>query len=125
MAVALNVGVEAVSYQRAVDAVPTDYPRRKVNIPPAAAITSHVDRVFALAAGELAVSRAVRPRLSNPYVVQPDRYRQLFADIEAATRDLSADGEAGRIIQSARTLLLRMKADFDALDDARSALVKA
>ncbi|MXY55906.1 MAG: hypothetical protein F4029_00430 [Gammaproteobacteria bacterium] len=126
MAVAVAFGIEGVSYQRAIDASPTDYPQRRVALPAGAAIASHVHTVFKLDGSEKAMARAIRPRLANPYVVVPDRYRQLFEEIETATRDHAAEeDETGRVVQSARALLLAMKADFAALDGARSALIRA
>lgn len=125
MAIALASGIEGVSYQRAIDASPTDYPRRMVALPAGAAIASHVHGVFKLDGSEKAIAQAIRPRLANPYVVVPDRYRQLFEEIETATRDHAEEDETGRVVQSARALLLAMKADFAALDGARSALIRA
>ena len=126
MAVALHMGVEAVTYQPSMDASPTDYPRRKVNLPGSASIPSHVDRVFALDASDDQIASAVAPRISNPYVTAPARYRELFGEIETATDGHAvATGEEARIVGSARALLLAMRADFEALDTSRNALVKA
>ncbi len=126
MAVSLNMGVEGVSYQPSLGPSRTDYPRSKVNLPVSASIPSHVDRVFRLDASERMLANAIRPRVSNPYVTVPARYRQLFGEIEAATaaHDGGA-GEAGRIVQSARSVLLAMKSDFEAFETSRNALVKA
>lgn len=119
------MGVEGVSYQRAVETVEL-YPRTRINLPVGAAIPSHVADVFRLDASERVMSEALRPRLADPYVTAPARYRELFEDIEAATRDhADSAGEAGRIVQSARMVLLAMKADFAAFENRRSALIKA
>ena len=126
MAVSLNMGVEGVSYQPAVDRLRTDYPRSKVNLPVGASIPSHVDGVFRLDASEQVLTAAIKPRLANPYVTVPANYRTLFAEIEAATSEHAGDhGETGRIVQSARALLLSMKTDFAAFENARNALIKA
>ena len=126
MAVALHMGVEAVTYQPSMDPSPTDYPRRKINLPVSASIPSHVDRVFALDASDHQIAGAVAPRISNPYVTAPARYRELFGEIETATDGhAGATGEEARIVASARALLLAMRADFETLDTSRNALVKA
>ena len=126
MAVALNMGVEGVSYQPSVVDSQADYPRSKVNLPISASIPSHVDRVFNLDASDRVLANAIRPRLSNPGITIPARYLGLFNDIEAATRRLDDErGETGRIVQSARSLLQTMKAEFETFASSRNALVKA
>ena len=126
MAVALNMGVEGVSYQPSIADSRADYPRSKVNLPVSASIPSHVDRVFNLDSSDRVLAQAVRPRLSNPSVTIPAQYFRLFNEIEAQTRQLTAEsGETGRIVQSARSLLLAMKSDFEAFANSRNALIKA
>ena len=126
MAVSLHMGVEAVSYQPTVGPSPTDYPRSKVNLGTGASIPSHLDRVFRLDASEALLADAAAPRVADPYVTAPARYKELFAEIEAATAGHAGDSDdAARVVQSARALLLAMRAEFDALDTSRSALVKA
>ena len=126
MAVSLTMGLEGVSYQPALADTQADYPRRKVNLPIGASIPSHVDRVFNLDASDLVLANAMRPRLSNPAVTIPANYTGLFNDIEAETRRYAGEaGETGRIVQSARSLLLAMKSDFEAFTNARNALIKA
>ena len=126
MAVSLNMGVEGVSYQPSVADSPADYPRRKVNLPVSASIPSHVDQVFNLDASERVLTNAIKPRLANPGVTIPAQYARLFNEIEATTREFTGEqGETGRIVQSARSLLLAMKSDFEAFANSRSALIKA
>ena len=126
MAVSLNMGVEGVSYQPSVAGSQADYPRSKVNLPISASIPSHVDRVFNLDASDRVLANAIKPRLANPNVTIPAQYSKLFNDIEAETRRFTGEqGEAGRIVQSARSLLLAMKSDFEAFASARNALLKA
>ena len=125
MAVLLNMGVEGVSYQPSVVNSPADYPRRKVNLAVSASIPSHVDQVFNLDASERVLRNAIAPRLSNPSVTIPAQYSRLFNEIEAETaRCVGEQGETGRIVQSARSLLLAMKSDFEAFANSRNALVK-
>ena len=126
MAVSLNMGVEGVSYQRSVVESQSGYPKTKTNLPIGASIPLHVDRVFNLDASNHLLARALSPRIANPYVTVPANYARLFNDIEAATGRLGGEpGESGRVLQSARTLLLRMKADSQAFETARNALIKA
>ena len=126
MAVSLNMGVEGVSYQPTVLDSQADYPRSKVNLPISASIPSHVDQVFNLDASDRVLTNAIRPRLSNPSVTIPSQYLRLFNDIEAETgRCVGEQGETGRIVQSARSLLLAMKSDFEAFANSRNALIKA
>ena len=126
MAVSLNMGVEAVSYQPSVGPSPTDYPRSKTNLPIGASIPSHVARVFGLDASERRLADAAAPRLANPHVTVPARYKELFGEIEAATASHTGDSDdAARIVQSARALLLAMRSEFEALETSRNALVKA
>ena len=126
MAVALHMGVEAVSFQPSVGSSPTDYPRSKVNLPVAASIPSYVNRVFGLDASDQLLANAVAPRVSNPYVTAPARYKELFGEIEAATASHPSDSDhAAHVVQSARALLLAMRSDFEALETSRNALVKA
>ena len=126
MAVSLNMGVEGVSYQRSVAEWRSGYPESRANLPIGASIPLHVDRVFNLDAGDRFLARALSPRIANPYVTVPANYAKLFSDIEAATgRHGGEEGESGRILQSARTLLLTMKADFQAFEASRNALIKA
>lgn len=125
MAVAPDMGVEAVSYQRALEPSSSDYPRARVALPVGAAIPSHVADVFRVDGSDRDITEALRPRLANPYVTAPARYRELFEDIEAATRDLGADAAPADVVQRARTLLLAMKADFVSFEGRRSALIKA
>ena len=126
MSVTLNMGVEGVSYQRSVVESRSGYPESKANLPIGASIPLHVDRVFNLDASDHFLARALGPRIANPYVTVPANYAKLFDDIEAATgRQGGAQGESGRILQSARTLLLAMKADFQAFEASRNALIKA
>ena len=126
MAVSLNMGVEGVSYQPSVADSQADYPRSKVNLPISASIPSYLDQVFNLDASDRVLTNAIRPRLSNPGVTIPAQYARLFNDIEAETRRYAGEpGEAGRIVQSARSLLLAMKSDFEAFANSRSALIKA
>lgn len=126
MAVSLNMGVEGVSYQPSVVDSQADYPRSKVNLPIGASIPSHLDQVFNLDASDRVLANAIRPRLSNPDVTIPANYARLFNDIEAQTRRYAGErGEAGRIVQSARGLLLAMKSEFEAFASSRNALIKA
>ena len=126
MAVSLNMGVEGVSYQPSVVDSRSDYPRRKVNLPVSASIPSHVERVFNLDASDRVLTNAIRPRLSNPDVTIPAHYARLFDDIEAETaRYTGESGETARIVQSARSLLLAMRSDFEAFASSRNALIKA
>ncbi len=125
MPVTLDMGVEAVSYQRAFEPSPADYPRTRVNLPVGAAIPSHVAGVLGVDHSDRAITEALRPRLANPYVTTPARYRELFEDIEAATRDLGGDAAPGDVVQRARTLLLAMKAEYAAFEGRRAALIKA
>ena len=126
MAVSLNMGIEGVSYQPSIAESRTDYPRSKVNLPVGTSIPSHVDEVFRLDTSERVLTAAIRPRLKNPYVTVPANYRTLFTDIETATSEYAGDqGETGRIVQSARALLLSMKADSAAFENSRNALIKA
>ena len=126
MAVSLNMGVEGVSYQPSIVDSRADYPRSKVNLPISASIPSHVDRVFSLDSSDRVLAHAVRPRLSNPGVTIPAQYIRLFNEIEAQTRHFTGEsGETGRIVQSARSLLLAMKSDFEAFAASRNALIKA
>ena len=126
MAVSLNMGVESVSYQRSTANAQSGYPENKANLPIGASIPLHVDRVFNLDASDHFLAGAVSPRIANPYVTVPANYAKLFNDIEAATgRHVGEQGESGRILQSARTLLLTMKADFQAFETSRNALIKA
>ena len=126
MAVSLNMGVEGVSYQRSVVGSPSGYPESKANLPTGASIPLHVDGVFNLDASDRFLAGAVSPRIANPYVTVPANYANLFNEIEAATgRGGGEQGESGRILQSARTLLLAMKSDFQALENSRNALIKA
>ena len=126
MAVSLNMGLEGVSYQPSVVDSQADYPRSKVNLPIGASIPSHVDQVFNLDASDRVLTNAIRPRLSNPDVTIPARYTRLFNDIEAQTRRYAGEpGETGRVVQSARSLLLAMKSDFEAFAHSRNALIKA
>ena len=126
MAVSLNMGVEGVSYQSSVVNSQADYPRSKVNLPVSASIPSHVDQVFNLDASDRVLTNAIRPRLSNPSVTIPAQYARLFQDIEAQTRRYTGEqGETGRIVQLARSLLLAMKSDFEAFANSRNALIKA
>ena len=126
MAVSLNMGVEGVSYQPSVADSQADYPRSKVNLPISASIPSYLDQVFNLDASERVLTNAIRPRLSNPSVTIPAQYARLFNDIEAQTRRYAGEsGEAGRIVQSARSLLLAMKSEFEAFTNSRNALIKA
>ena len=126
MAVSLNMGLEGVSYQPSVVGSWADYPRSKVNLPIGASIPSHVDQVFSLDASERVLADAIRPRLSNPDVTMPANYARQFDDIEAQTRRYDGEpGEKGRIVQSARGLLLAMKSDFEAFAHSRNALIKA
>lgn len=126
MAVSLNMGVEGVSYQRStVDSQP-GYPESRANLLIGPSIPLHVDRVFNLHASHQLLARTISPRLANPYVTVPSNYAKLFSDIEAATGHHGVEaGESGRILQSARTLLLAMKADFHAFETSRNALIKA
>ena len=126
MAVALQMGVESVSYQPSVVESRSGYPRSPVNLVLGASIPLHLDRVFNLDAGGKLLANAVRPRLKNPHVTVPANFRTLFNDVEAATgREANAPAEADRIIQSARALLLAMKGDFEAFETSRNALIKA
>ena len=126
MAVSLNMGVEGVSYQPSVADSQADYPRSKVNLPISASIPSYLDQVFNLDASDRVLTNAIRPRLSNPSVTIPAQYARLFNDIEAQTRRYAGEpGEAGRIVQSARSLLLAMKSEFEAFTNSRNALIKA
>ena len=126
MAVSLNMGVESVSYQRSVTDSQTGYPQSKAHLPVGASIPLHVDRVFNLDASDRLLASALRPRIANPYVTVPANYARLFNDIEAATGHHAGEaGESGRILQSARALLLTMKADFQAFETSRNALIKA
>ena len=126
MAVSLNMGVEGVSYQRSAVESRSGYPESKANLPIGASIPLHVDRVFNLDASDRFLARALSPRIANPYVTVPANYAKLFNDIEAATgRHGGEQGESGRILQSARALLLTMKADFQAFETSRNALIKA
>ena len=126
MAVALNMGVEAVSYQPSVGPSPADYPRSKVNLPIGASIPSYVNRVFGLDASDQLLANAVAPRVANPFVTVPARYKELFGEIEAATASHAGDSDdAAHVVQSARALLLAMRSDFEALETSRNALVKA
>ena len=126
MAVSLNMGVEAVSYQPSVGSSPTDYPRSKVNLPSGASIPSYVGRVFGLDASESFLADAVAPRLADPYITVPTRYKELFGEIEAATAGHASDSDdAVRVVQSARALLLAMRSEFESLETSRNALVKA
>ncbi|MDE0365558.1 MAG: hypothetical protein OXP09_08285 [Gammaproteobacteria bacterium] len=126
MAVSLNMGVEGVSYQRSAVESRSGYPESRANLPIGASIPLHVDRVFNLDASDRFLARALSPRIANPYVTVPANYAKLFNDIEAATgRQGGERGESGRILQSARTLLLAMKADFQAFETSRNALIKA
>lgn len=124
MAVALDMGVSGVSYQRAVETSAVDYPRARVNLPVGAAIPSHIAGVFRLDASERAFTEALRPRLANPYVTAPARYRELFEDIETATRDHAVNGPGADVVQRARTLLVAMKTDFAAFESRRAALIQ-
>ncbi len=120
------MGVEAVSYQPSIGASQTDYPSAKVTLPVSASIPSYVDKVFDLDASDRILANAIRPRLANPYITVPANYAKLFNDIEAATSGhVDEIGEGGRIVQSARALLLVMKADFEAFETSRNALIKA
>ena len=120
------MGIEGVSYQPAVGLSNTDYPRSKVSLPVGASIPCHVDKVFNLDASDRLLANAIRPRLGDPYVTVPARYRQLFEDIETATSDHPADqDDTARIVQAARALLLSMKADFAVFENSRNALIKA
>jgi len=126
MAVSLNMGVEGVSYQPSVADSQADYPRSKVNLPISASIPSYLDQVFNLDASDRVLTNAIRPRLSNPSVTIPAQYARLFNDIEAQTRRYAGEqGEAGRIVQSARNLLLAMKSEFEAFTNSRNALIKS
>ena len=126
MAVSLNMGVEAVSYQPSIGSSPTDYPRSKVNLPIGASIPSHVDRVFGLDSSEAFLAKAVAPRLANPYITVPARYKELFGEIEAATSDhANSSDDAAQVVLSARALLIAMRSEFEALETSRNALVKA
>ena len=126
MAVSLSMGVEGVSYQPSVADSQADYPRSKVNLPISASIPSYLDQVFNLDASDRVLTNAIRPRLSNPSVTIPAQYARLFNDIEAQTRRYAGEpGEAGRIVQSARSLLLAMKSEFEAFTNSRNALIKA
>ena len=126
MAVSLNMGVEGVSYQPSVADSQADYPRSKVNLPISASIPSYLDQVFNLDASDRVLTNAIRPRLSNSGVTIPAQYTRLFNDIEAQTRRYAGEpGEAGRIVQSARSLLLAMKSEFEAFTNSRNALIKA
>ena len=126
MAVSLNMGVESVSYQRSTVDAQSGYPQSRVNLPIGASIPLHVDRVFNLDAGHHFLAGAISPRIANPYVTVPANYAKLFNDIEAATgRHAGGQGESDRILQSARALLLTMKADFQAFEASRNALIKA
>lgn len=126
MAVALHMGVESVSYQPSVVESRSGYPQSRINLPIGASIPLHVDKVFNIDAGNQLLANAVRPRISNPYVTVPANYARLFNDITAATgAPASEQGGSGRILQSARTLLLTMKADFEAFETSRNALIKA
>ena len=126
MAVALQMGVESVSYQASLVESRSGYPESPVNLLLGASIPLHLDRVFTLDVGAQVLDDAVRPRLKNPYVTVPANFQRLFNDVEAATgRETNATAEADRIIQSARALLLRMKGDFEAFETSRNALIKA
>ena len=126
MAVSLNMGVEGVSYQPSVADSQADYPRSKVNLPISASIPSYLDQVFNLDASDRVLTNAIRPRLSNPSVTIPAQYARLFNDIEAETSRYAGEpGEAGRIVQSARSLLLAMKSEFEAFTNSRNALIKS
>ena len=126
MAITLNMGVEGVSYQPSKVESQADFPREKVNLPIGASIPSHVAKVFDLFAGERMLADAVKPTLSNPYVTVPAHYARLFDDIEAASaRHPGGAGETGRILESARALLLSMRSDQQAFVNARNALIEA
>ena len=126
MAVALQMGVESVSYQPSLVESRSGYPESPVNVLLGASIPLHLDRVFTLDVGEKVLADAVRPRLKNPYVTVPANFQKLFNDVEAATgREANAPAEADRVIQSARALLLTMKGDFEAFETSRNALIKA
>ena len=66
------------------------------------------------------------PACRTPTSPYPPEYARLFNDIEAQTRRYAGEpGETGRIVQSARSLLLAMKSDFEAFAHSRNALIKA
>ena len=118
------MGVEAVSYMPSLGAGALDFRAARSTCPYARRCLRTSAR-YSPSTPATVARGAVTPRIANPDVTVPSRYRELFGEIEAATAGASGTGEAARIVQAARALLLEMRSDFEALETSRTALLKA
>ena len=125
MAIALNVGIEGISYQAQNTAQKTDFPRQKVNLPISASIPSHLDYVFELYTSERTLENNLAPGIPDKRVVVPADYARLFEEVHNVSNQYTPQNDHDRqVVAAAQVLFNMMKEDFQSFSTGRNALIQ-